>query len=156
MPVLGEILRQAGLVFIDRTDRSKAIEQLAPAVKALRDDGMSLVVAPEGTRSPTPRIGKFKKGPFHIAMQAGVPIVQVVLRNTGELMWRGSQLIRPGTVEVMVLPPVDTSEWTADEIGTRAEEVRQMYVTALADWPLESFVDDSVESLRGKPEEETR
>jgi len=87
-------------------------------------------------------------------MQAGVPIVPVVLRNTGELMWRGAQLIRPGTVEVMVLPPIDTSAWTADEIGARAEEVRQMYVTALADWPLESFVDDSVESLHKTSEED--
>ncbi|PWD43720.1 HAD family hydrolase [Gordonia paraffinivorans] len=155
VPVLGEILKQAGLVFIDRADRSKAIEQLAPAVDALRD-GMSLVIAPEGTRSPTPRVGEFKKGPFHIAMQAGVPIVPVVLRNTGELMWRGAQLIRPGTVEVMVLPPIDTSTWTVEEIGKRTEEVRQMYVSTLADWPLESFVDDSVKSLRRSPEETAR
>lgn len=145
VPVLGQILDQAGLVFIDRADAGKAIEQLQPAVEALTRDGMSLVVAPEGTRSSTPRIGPFKKGPFHIAMQAGVPLVPVVLRNTGELMWRGSQLIRPGTVEVMVLPPVDTSSWQAEDIGAHAEEVRQMYVTALADWPLASFADDSDE-----------
>ncbi len=145
VPVLGQILDQAGLVFIDRADAGKAIEQLAPAVKALREDGKSLVVAPEGTRSSTPRIGPFKKGPFHIAMQAGVPLVPVVLRNTGELMWRGSQLIRPGTVEVMVLPPVDTTGWRAEDIGKHAEEVRQMYVTTLADWPLQSFDDGSDE-----------
>ncbi|WLP88707.1 HAD-IB family hydrolase [Gordonia sp. NB41Y] len=154
VPVLGQILDQAGLVFIDRGDPSRAIEQLEPAVKALQEDGMSLVVAPEGTRSPTPRVGTFKKGPFHIAMQAGVPVVPVVLRNTGELMWRGSQLIRPGTVEVMVLPPVDTSDWTADEIASRAEEVRQMYVTALADWPLESFADDSNDTVDRATEED--
>ena len=80
----------------------------------------------------------------------------MVLRNTGELMWRGAQLIRPGTVEVMVLPPIDTSTWTVEEIGKRAEEVRQMYVSTLADWPLESFVDDSVKSLRRSPEETAR
>ncbi|MGW0035505.1 HAD-IB family hydrolase [Gordonia sp. NPDC003376] len=154
VPVLGQILDQAGLVFIDRSDRSRAIEQLAPAVKALREEGMSLVVAPEGTRSPTPRVGTFKKGPFHIAMQAGVPIVPVVLRNTGELMWRGSQLIRPGTVEVMVLPPIDTSNWTADEIPSRAAEVRQMYVTALADWPLESFADGTNDTADRATEED--
>ncbi|MCX2966834.1 HAD-IB family hydrolase [Gordonia aquimaris] len=146
VPVVGQILDQAGLVFIDRADPSRAIEQLAPAVKALREDGMSLVVAPEGTRSATPRIGPFKKGPFHIAAQAEVPVVPVVMRNTGELMWRGSQLIRPGIVEVRVLPPVDTTGWRAEEMGTHAEEVRQMFVTALADWPLESFTDDSPES----------
>ncbi|MEE3852107.1 HAD-IB family hydrolase [Gordonia sp. LSe1-13] len=142
VPVVGQILDQAGLVFIDRADPGRAIEQLTPAVTALRDDGMSLVVAPEGTRSATPRIGAFKKGPFHIAAQAEVPVVPVVLRNTGELMWRGSQLIRPGIVEVRVLPPVDTTGWRAEEMGAHAEEVRQMFVSALADWPLESFTDD--------------
>ncbi|MGV9712585.1 HAD-IB family hydrolase [Gordonia sp. NPDC003424] len=141
VPVLGQILDAAGLVFIDRANAGKAIEQLAPAVEKLRDDKMSLVVAPEGTRSPTPRVAPFKKGPFHIAAQAGVPIVPVVLRNTGELMWRGSQLIKPGTVEVKVLPPVDTSGWEADSMGRHAEEVRQMFITALADWPVESFED---------------
>lgn len=153
VPVVGPILQQAGLVFIDRADPGRAIEQLAPAVRALRDEGMSLVVAPEGTRSPTPRVGRFKKGPFHIAMQAGVPIVPVVLRNTGELMWRGAQLIRPGTVEVMVLPPVHTSDWSPAEIGDRAEEVRQMYVSALADWPLDFFADDDARPPTEVPEE---
>ncbi|GAC49049.1 HAD-IB family hydrolase [Gordonia aichiensis] len=135
LPVFGQILDAAGLVFIDRADAGKAIDQLEPAVRKLREDGFSLVVAPEGTRSPTPRIGRFKKGPFHIAMQAGVPVVPVVLRNVGELMWRGSQLVAPGTIQVRVLPPVDTTTWEAETIGDHAEEVRQMFITALADWP---------------------
>ena len=135
LPVFGQILDAAGLVFIDRADAGKAINQLEPAVRKLREDGYSLVVAPEGTRSPTPRIGRFKKGPFHIAMQAGVPIVPVVLRNVGELMWRGSQLVAPGTIEVRVLPPVDTSEWQVETIDDHTEEVRQMFITALAEWP---------------------
>ncbi|MGV9858205.1 HAD-IB family hydrolase [Gordonia sp. NPDC003425] len=141
LPVFGQILDAAGLVFIDRADAGKAIDQLEPAVRALRDEGMSLVVAPEGTRSPTPRVAPFKKGPFHIAMQAGVPVVPVVLRNVGELMWRGAQLVAPGTVEVQVLPPVDTSAWRAEDIGEHAEEVRQMFITTLAEWPDHSLSD---------------
>ncbi|AZG47515.1 HAD-IB family hydrolase [Gordonia insulae] len=152
VPVLGQILDAAGLVFIDRADAGKAIEQLQPAVQKLRDEGVSLVVAPEGTRSSTPRIAPFKKGPFHIAMQAGVPVVPIVLRNTGELMWRGSQLIKPGTVEVKVLPPVDTSDWRPETAGEHAEEVRQMFLTALADWPVESFEDGRMtRSMKGRP-----
>ncbi|MBD0023546.1 HAD-IB family hydrolase [Gordonia pseudamarae] len=141
LPVLGPILDAAGLVFIDRADAGKAIEQLEPAVRKLREDGACLVVSPEGTRSATPRLGPFKKGPFHIAAQAGVPVVPVVLRNCGELMWRGDQLVKPGTVEVRVLPPVDTSSWTAETMGEHADEVRQMFVHALADWPVEAFDD---------------
>ncbi len=149
VPLLGPILDAAGLVFIDRADAGKAIEQLEPAVRKLREDGASLVVAPEGTRSATPRLGKFKKGPFHIAMQAQVPVVPIVLRNSGELMWRGDQLIKPGTVEVRVLPPVDTSSWTAETMGEHADEVRQMFVKALADWPVEAFDDGRLTRTSG-------
>lgn len=141
VPVIGQILDLAGLVFIDRADTGKAIEQMEPVVRKIREDGVSLIVSPEGTRSPTPRIGTFKKGPFHIAMQAGVPIIPIVMRNVGELMWRGSQLIKPGTVEVKILPPVDTSGWNVSDIGEHAEEIRQMFISTLADWPVESFED---------------
>ncbi|SIR62944.1 HAD-IB family hydrolase [Williamsia sterculiae] len=140
VPVVGQILDAAGVVFIDRTHGSKAIEQLAPVVKRLRE-GTSLVISPEGTRSPTPRIGPFKKGPFHIAIQAGVPVVPIVLRNSGELMWRGDQLIKPGTVEVKVLPPVDTSDWRPENVGEYADQVRRMFIDTLTEWPVETFED---------------
>mgnify|MGYP000919558910 FL=1 len=135
VPVMGQIFDMAGMVFIDRGDSAKARQQLEPAVRKLREEGVSLVLAPEGTRSPTPRLGPFKKGAFHIAMQAEVPIVPIVLRNTGELMWRGAQLIAPGTVEVQVLPPVDTSSWTPQTVDDHVAEVRQQFLTTLAEWP---------------------
>jgi putative phosphoserine phosphatase/1-acylglycerol-3-phosphate O-acyltransferase len=135
VPAIGQLMSMAGMVFIDRTDTAKAIEAMAPAVAKLRDEGISLAMAPEGTRSVTPRVGPFKKGAFHIAMQAGVPVVPIVIRNAGELMWRGSQLVRPGTVEVRVLPPVDTSGWTTASVGQHAEDVREMFVRTLAEWP---------------------
>ncbi|HLX46845.1 MAG TPA: HAD-IB family hydrolase [Streptosporangiaceae bacterium] len=135
VPAIGRLMAMAGMVFIDRSDTARAIEAMAPAVAKLRDEGISLVIAPEGTRSITPRVGPFKKGAFHIAMQAGVPVVPIVIRNAGELMWRGSQLVRPGTVEVIVLPPVDTSGWTAAHVGQYAQDVREMFVRTLADWP---------------------
>ncbi len=101
----------------------------------LRDEGISLAMAPEGTRSPTPRLGPFKKGAFHIAMQAGVPIVPVVIRNAGEIMWRGAQTLRGGTVQGAVLPPVDTSSWGPEDAGKYAEEVRGRFLDTLAAWP---------------------
>ncbi|GAC57637.1 1-acylglycerol-3-phosphate O-acyltransferase [Gordonia hirsuta DSM 44140 = NBRC 16056] len=148
LPVFGQILDAGGVVFIDRANSGKAIEQLAPVIERIRDDRVSLVVSPEGTRSATPRIGPFKKGPFHIAMQAGVPVVPVVLRNAGEVMWRGAQLIKPGTVEVRVLPPVDTSSWTPETVADHAEEVRQMFLTALTDWPVTAFDDGRMTRTR--------
>lgn len=134
VPVFGQFFRLAGVAFIDRSDPAKARRAMEPAVEKLRA-GTSLVIAPEGTRSPTPRLGPFKKGAFHLAMQAGVPIVPIVIRNAGEVMWRGAQTIRPGTVEVAVLEPVDTSDWEAKKIAEHAAAVREMFLSTLADWP---------------------
>ncbi|AUH69412.1 MULTISPECIES: HAD-IB family hydrolase [Gordonia] len=149
LPLFGRILEVGGVAFIDRADAGRAIEQLEPVVRKVVDEGFSLVVAPEGTRSATPRIGEFKKGPFHIAMQAGVPVVPVVLRNAGELMWRGAQLIKPGTVEVRVLPPVDTSSWVPEKVGEYASQVRQQFLDALADWPVTAFDDGRMTRTMG-------
>ena len=98
-------------VFIDRSNST----QSRAALDALRDrmrSGTSIMIFPEGTRMPTPEPGPFKKGAFHMAMQVGVPIVPVVFRNAGDLLAPHSLVVRPGTVEVCVLEPIDTSDWT--------------------------------------------
>jgi 1-acyl-sn-glycerol-3-phosphate acyltransferase len=120
VPVFGQMFRLADMAFVDRGNTAQAKAALAPAVARLRE-GISLVMAPEGTRSATPALGPFKKGAFHVAMQAGVPIVPIVIRNAGELMWRGSSTIREGTVQVTVLPPVPTEGWTVEELDNHVE-----------------------------------
>jgi putative phosphoserine phosphatase/1-acylglycerol-3-phosphate O-acyltransferase len=140
VPGFGQFFQIAGVAFIERTDATQARRAMEPAVAKLRDEGISLVISPEGTRSPTPRLGRFKKGPFHIAMQAGVPMVPIVLRNVDEVMWRGAQMLAPGTVEVAVLPAVQTTEWTAETINDHVREVRDMFVTTLAHWPADPRV----------------
>jgi putative phosphoserine phosphatase / 1-acylglycerol-3-phosphate O-acyltransferase len=107
---------------------------LAPVVEKLRD-GVSIAIAPEGTRSATPRLGRFKKGAFHIAMEAGVPIVPIVIRNAGDVMWKGSPLIRKGTIDVAVLKPVSTEGWKVDELDERIADIRQRYLDTLERWP---------------------
>ncbi|MGR7023010.1 wax ester/triacylglycerol synthase family O-acyltransferase [Geodermatophilus sp. URMC 62] len=132
-PGFGLAFRLADVAFVDRGDPAQARKALEPAVERLRE-GISLVIAPEGTRSATPTLGAFKKGAFHVAMQAGVPIVPIVLRNTGELMWRGATTIHPGVVQVRVLPPVPTDGWTAEDLDARVAEVHDSYLRTLANW----------------------
>jgi putative phosphoserine phosphatase/1-acylglycerol-3-phosphate O-acyltransferase len=123
------------VAFVDRGNTGQARSVLDPAVDKIREESVSLVIAPEGTRSATPRLGRFRKGAFHIAMRAGVPMVPIVIRNAGEVMWRGAQVIRPGTVEVVVRPPVDTSGWRPDTINEHVAQVRGIFVDTLAHWP---------------------
>lgn len=124
----------ADVAFIDRANTAEARKALEPAVEALRD-GRSLAMAPEGTRSATPRLGPFKKGAFHVAMQAGVPLVPIVIRNAGELMPAHGVLISSGVLDVAVLPPIPTQGWSRDDIDVEVKRVRGMFLDTLADWP---------------------
>jgi len=135
IPGFGQLFQLAGVAFVDRGNTEQAKEVLAPAVEKLRKEGISLALSPEGTRSPTPKLGAFKKGAFHIAMQAGVPMVPIVLHGAGDVMWRGAQTIRPGRIEVVVHPPVITQDWSVATIDRHVDEVRGMFVETLAHWP---------------------
>jgi putative phosphoserine phosphatase/1-acylglycerol-3-phosphate O-acyltransferase len=141
MPLLGQILRGLDFTFIDRSDARSAIAAMQPVIDKLRG-GMSFVIAPEGTRSLSPRLGRFKKGPFHIALQARTPIVPVILRNTCEVLPRGSLLLRPGTVQVRVLPPIDVAQWRIEDLDRHVAEVRALFQRTLDDWP--AFNDDTI------------
>ncbi|KAA8886893.1 HAD-IB family hydrolase [Nocardia colli] len=133
-PVFGPLMRFVGVTFIDRSSTDKAKAALAPVVDTLRG-GLSIAVAPEGTRSYTPDVGPFKKGAFHIAIQAGVPVIPIVIRNAGEICWRNSMVARPGTVDVAILDPIDVSGWDPNDLDDKVAAVRQLYVDTLLDWP---------------------
>ena len=130
-PILGKVLEWGGVVFIDRSNAASAIESITPLVDSMRTERKSVVLAPEGTRTVSPTLAPFKKGAFHIAMQAGVPMVPIVIRNAGDVAPKGDFVFRPATVDVEVLPPVDTSSWTAKTIDTHVREVRNMFARAL-------------------------
>jgi putative phosphoserine phosphatase/1-acylglycerol-3-phosphate O-acyltransferase len=130
-PILGKVLELGGVVFIDRANAKNAIESMAPLVDAMKHEGKSVVLAPEGTRTVSPRLAPFKKGAFHLVMQAGVPIVPIVIRNAGDVAPKGDFVFRSATVDVQVLPPVDTSGWRIADLNEHVREVRNMFARAL-------------------------
>ena len=129
-PFIGQVAEAMGTIFVDRKNNMKAREALAPAVNALKN-GTSIMIFPEGTRSPTNKLSKFKKGGFHIAMQAGVPIVPIVLKNTTDAMPKGAIFARPATVHVEVLPAIQTTDWDIDDLDDHIAEIRQQFLTSL-------------------------
>ena len=130
-PILGMVMELGGVVFIDRADGKSAINAIKPLVDAMRKEGKSVVLAPEGTRSATDKLAPFKKGAFHLAMQAGVAMVPIVIHNSTDVAPKGDFVFRPATVEVEVLPPVDTSSWSVATIDQHVQEVRNMFAHAL-------------------------
>jgi putative phosphoserine phosphatase/1-acylglycerol-3-phosphate O-acyltransferase len=139
MPLIGKTLEMAGIIFIDRNNSASAIRAMKPLVDAMRNQGKSVAISPEGTRSITPRLAPFKKGPFHLAMQAGVPIVPIVIHNAGDVAPKGDFVFRPATVEVDVLAPVDTSGWRSENIEEHVAQVRSMFLETLGQSEGESF-----------------
>ncbi len=130
-PVIGKLMELAGTVFIDRANARSAIKAMAPLIDAIKVDGKSIVIAPEGTRTLSPKLGPFKKGAFHMAIQAGVPMVPIVIHNAGDVAPKNEFLMRPAKVRVEVLPAVDTSNWSVRTMNDHVAEVRGMFLEAL-------------------------
>lgn len=127
---IGPVFKALGAIYIDRSNKANAIAAMKPAVEALKN-GISIAIAPEGTRSGTPELGEFKKGAFHLAIQAGVPIVPIVIKNAYKAISKGSFMLHPTHIEVVVLDPVETALWKVKNIDKYVEEVRNMFVSEL-------------------------
>ena len=139
-PLVGTLGKLVDTVFIDREDPKKAVESLKQAEELARK-GLSVVIAPEGTRLDTRTVGQFKKGPFRLAMGAGIPIVPIVIRNAEVISARDSSTLHPGTVDIVVYPPLSLDDWTLDNLNEKIAQVRQLYLDTLADWPVDSVPD---------------
>lgn len=130
LPVVGAVFQLGDAIFIDRSDHDGAVAALADAADKVRA-GLSVAIAPEGSRQTTPRLGAFKKGAFHLAMAAGVPVVPIVIHNSLDVLPKGSKVMRPARVRVDVLAPVETTSWTQATIARHVDDVRAMYLEAL-------------------------
>src|ERR1700749_2926462 len=106
--------------------------------------GLSIMIAPEGTRLDTTSVGPFKKGPFRMAMAVGIPIVPIVIRNAEIIAARNSTTMNPGTVDVAVFPPIPVPDWTLETLADRIAEVRQLYLDTLGDWPVDELPNHDV------------
>jgi 1-acyl-sn-glycerol-3-phosphate acyltransferase len=110
VPVMGWYLLLAGYIFIDRSNHRTALLALDAAGMRIRA-GTSVVVFPEGTRSDTGAILPFKKGPFALAVKAGVAICPVTIQGTGSVMPKNSWSISPGPVKLMIGAPIDPTPY---------------------------------------------
>jgi len=108
IPLFGWAMAAGRFIFIDRQNAASARRSMGEAARRIRS-GQSVVIFPEGTRTRDGRLLPFKKGGFHLAMDAGVDIVPVAIRGSREVMPRGAALIKAGTVHVDVGEPIPTA-----------------------------------------------
>lgn len=114
VPILGVGMGFVNVMAIDRSNSERARETVANATDRIRS-GISFGVFAEGTRAKPGEFLPFKKGAFYMAVAAGVPIVPVAIKNTDVLMGKGTGRARPGTIEMVMLPPVSTAGLSSDE-----------------------------------------
>jgi 1-acyl-sn-glycerol-3-phosphate acyltransferase len=131
IPGWSHAMRIAGFVEIDRNDREQAIESLRRAEAAL-NSGTNIWIAPEGTRSQSGELGPFKKGGFHMALDARVRILPITITGTrNALLARGFNVRNGAHVHVTVHPPVDPSRFGHEGREELIEEVRRAIQSAL-------------------------
>lgn len=120
--------RLTGQIFINRTDSEKAIARIHKAYGRIRENKLSILVAPEGSRKHPGVIGPFKKGAFRMALDLGYPIVPIYVDGASQLSSGGSLITRPGKIKVTIYPPVDTAGWTTDRLDEPIEAIRKQYM----------------------------
>ncbi len=123
VPLFGAAARAAGVIYIDRENLKAAFTAYDDAASRIRG-GRSVLVFPEGTRGDRYALRPFKKGPFVLAIGAGVPIVPVVIHGTIAVSPRTGFRVSTGVVHVHLLEPISTAGLTYNDRETLAEKVR--------------------------------
>lgn len=133
-PFLGWFMVASGTFFIDRSKSDKARKVLDEALKVVKLEKRGLFMFPEGTRSGTTNLEMlpFKKGAFHLAKQAKIPVVPIVVSNTSTIFHAKSRIFNTGEITINVLPPVETKDIeTKDEIDQLVVDVRKSMMQEL-------------------------
>jgi 1-acyl-sn-glycerol-3-phosphate acyltransferase len=129
IPVFGLAMRRVGYISIDRSNRKSAFRSLKTAAETIRN-GASVVIFPEGTRSREASIGPFKMGGFVLAVDAGVPVVPVILHGTRQIMSQTRFRIKSGAVSMEITPPIDSSSYTRKTKDDLMATVREVITAA--------------------------
>lgn len=130
LPIYGSLIKAWGNIPIDRQDLKSAMESLRRAQEALAS-GVSIQIMPEGTRSRSGELGAFKKGGFHMAIDAGATILPFAFRNMYTFSHTGSWKLTPTEIELVFTPPIDASAYTKDELQALSDKVRGQIAGAL-------------------------
>jgi 1-acyl-sn-glycerol-3-phosphate acyltransferase len=114
VPVLGQGMNFVNIIAIDRSNADRARRSMQKAQEVL-ESGYSFGVFAEGTRAMQGELLPFKKGAFHLALQTGATIVPVAIKNTDSMMGKKTGVAYPGTIEMVLLPPIETENLSAEK-----------------------------------------
>lgn len=114
VPIFGVGMGFVNIIAIDRSNPERAMQSMRKAKSVLEND-YSFGVFAEGTRAMPGELLPFKKGAFHLAVQTGAPIIPVAIKGTDSMMGKKTGVALPGTIEMVLLPPIETKNLSAEE-----------------------------------------
>ncbi|KAL4864473.1 hypothetical protein BDV12DRAFT_176150 [Aspergillus spectabilis] len=152
VPFLGWFMTLSQSVFIDRANRKTAVKAFDSAAEEMRVHRQSVFIFPEGTRSYSdkPELLPFKKGAFHLAVQAGVPLVPVVVENYSHMLAPKKYRFNAGSIKIRVLPPIPTEGLTPDDVDNLTKTTQDSMLKNLLEISNAEQVDTSSSVRNGK------
>ncbi|RMI12562.1 MAG: 1-acyl-sn-glycerol-3-phosphate acyltransferase [Calditrichaeota bacterium] len=133
IPVFAQGMKAVGILKIDRGNRAQALETLNRAAEVIRQYGLSVLTFPEGTRTRDGRLQRFKKGPFVLAINTGMPILPVTINGSFPIMPKGSLRLNPGNVTVTIHPAVDTTGYRYEDREQLIDRIYHIIAAGLHD-----------------------
>ena len=124
IPLFGRALGATGAICLDRSNRDRSVKTLQDGADKLRG-GWSVVIYPEGTRTPDGLLHPFKKGAFMMAVQTGIPILPVTCNGAFKIMPKNTLLFRPGRITLTIGDPIVTEGLTVKDVPQLMERTRQ-------------------------------
>ena len=130
-PFMGWAMTRIGYISIERDSPKKAYRSMLRAAEAVKN-GVSVLIFPEGTRSPDGKLQAFKKGVFLIALKSQAPILPITLQGTAKILQKGDWRIYPGDVRITIDPPLETAGIPAEKEEELSQRVRSTLMKNLA------------------------
>jgi 1-acyl-sn-glycerol-3-phosphate acyltransferase len=125
IPFVGLACEAAGYIFVDTSSPQAAAKTIQIAEKRIQD-GSSIVIFPEGSRTRTGKMGAFKKGAFQMALDLKLPVVPITINGSYDVMRINTYLIHPGKLEMIIHDPIDTDDIHAENIRELAVNIREL------------------------------
>ncbi|MEH7109446.1 MULTISPECIES: lysophospholipid acyltransferase family protein [Bacillaceae] len=132
VPILSSWMEVMNCIFLDRRNRRQAVNSIREGAAMLKR-GHSILIFPEGTRSKGGPISPFKTGSFHLAKDAGVPIVPISIKGTSDVFEKNNRFIRPATITITIGQPINPQVYANLDLKELAENVRQIVIRNLDD-----------------------